>query len=236
LTYQGEGKNGEYKVPLLDLMNASDSLVKIEIDITAASALAFSGALAVSANASTSPDYDSEWMAFLKRLEQPSTGYALELPAGKTTFTIEIPVAYRKDVNVQYGEFQIQFWYSGSAPATVTITEIRATVEAGAPVPTTPTPTQPVVPTTPVVVPTTPVPTAPQEQWPAPTVKGDVNSSGNIDIADVILLSKYLVGTATLTNQQKANANVESPTVQTLDVNDVFKLVQYIALIIPNLD
>jgi mannan endo-1,4-beta-mannosidase len=66
----------------------------------------------------------------------------------------------------------------------------------------------------------------------APKLLGDVNDDSKVDIADVILLSRYLVGTAQLTPQQRANANVESPQNPDIDVNDTFKIVQYVANII----
>jgi hypothetical protein len=69
-----------------------------------------------------------------------------------------------------------------------------------------------------------------------PTLKGDVDLSGKVDIGDVILLAKFLVGTETLTAQQKANANVENPASPAIDVNDNFKIVQYIANFLPSFD
>jgi hypothetical protein len=127
------------------------------------------------------------------------------------------------------------------------------------PVPTTPAPTvpggdptQPIIPTTPVdstqpVIPTTPVdPTQPNvPTGPTPTVPvgedttpvgfvptyGDVNLDTKVDIADVILLAKYLVGTTALNGMQKANANCDYN--DSIDVNDNFKIVQYIANFIP---
>jgi hypothetical protein len=142
---------------------------------------------------------------------------------------------------------------------TATPTPTQTTTPTNTPLITTPLPsingTTPAPTTTPYVQSPTPVPTysaptpTPQittptitdvneysSDWGVPTLKGDVNSDGSVDIADVILLSKYLVGKSTLTNQQKANANVESSSTQSLDVNDTFKIVQYIAKIITVLD
>jgi hypothetical protein len=73
----------------------------------------------------------------------------------------------------------------------------------------------------------------PNGNYPVPppidVLLGDVNKDGKVDIADVILLSRFLVGNAELSSEQKLNANVENRTDATIDVNDTFKIVQYIA-------
>jgi aryl-phospho-beta-D-glucosidase BglC (GH1 family) len=107
-------------------------------------------------------------------------------------------------------------------------------------VPTTATPSAtPTVSNSSAVPTTTPAPTSviptPTSDKVEPTLKGDVDNSGKVDIGDVILLSKFLVNTATLTPVQKANANVEAPETDAIDVNDCFKIVQYIANIITSL-
>jgi hypothetical protein len=93
--------------------------------------------------------------------------------------------------------------------------------------------------TTPVPTGTTPKPSDTTATTPKPsgttvkvepTVVGDVDDNGKVDIGDVILLSKYLVGTADLNAQQKANADTTKD--GEVDVTDNFKIVQFIANII----
>jgi len=60
-------------------------------------------------------------------------------------------------------------------------------------------------------------------------IRGDVNSDGKVDIADVIILSKHLVGAADLTPTQRAAANVTQKPDGTIDVTDVLMIVRYLA-------
>ena len=57
---------------------------------------------------------------------------------------------------------------------------------------------------------TQPQQTQPQQQITAVSKYGDVNEDGTVDIMDVIILNKFLLGGKTLSNQAKANADVNA--------------------------
>ena len=101
---------------------------------------------------------------------------------------------------------------------------------SGAPAPTTPTettaPTDPAD-TTEATDPTAPLPTFtdPTDEYGA-VVYGDVDESGIVDILDVIAVNKSLLGGLTLSDQGKANADVDhNKSVDTTDALNILKAV-----------
>lgn len=134
-------------------------------------------------------------------------------PNGDGTFTVE----YTNKNN--YASVDFYVWW----PKTATIVEVIKTVAGTSqdptqPQPTDPQPTQP-QPTDPQ--PTQPQPTDPQPTQPQPTDPttptsgnvtkyGDTNCDGEVDILDVIMLNKSLLGSATLSPNGAANADVDA--------------------------
>ena len=56
------------------------------------------------------------------------------------------------------------------------------------------------------------------------TLYGDVNVDGSVDILDVMLINKYLLGTAELSEQGKKNADVDDNKV--IDTNDSLNILK----------
>jgi len=68
--------------------------------------------------------------------------------------------------------------------------------------------------------------------WPNPTMKGDVNVDGSVDVADIMQLMMFLSGQMDLSNQAKANANVHEPNVQAITPSDGATILQMLAKVI----
>ena len=87
----------------------------------------------------------------------------------------------------------------------------------------------------PTEMPTTEIPTT------EPTVPtsenapeyGDINLDSTVNIMDVILINKYLLGSATLDDAQKANADVNNDS--TIDSTDSLNLLKFIVELLPTL-
>ena len=98
----------------------------------------------------------------------------------------------------------------------------------GAPAPTTPTETTaPTDPSAPTTDPTAPIPTFtdPTDEFGA-VVYGDVDENGIVDIMDVIAVNKSLLGSQSLSDQGKANADIDhSKSVDTTDALNILKAV-----------
>lgn len=61
----------------------------------------------------------------------------------------------------------------------------------------------------------------------AVTSYGDVNEDGDVNILDVMLINKYLLGTAELSEQGKKNADVDANgTIDTTDSLNILKCCQ----------
>ncbi|MBQ4464849.1 MAG: dockerin type I repeat-containing protein [Oscillospiraceae bacterium] len=73
-------------------------------------------------------------------------------------------------------------------------------------------------------------PTAPQ----AAPMAGDVNDDGKIDIMDVIALNKHLLGSGTLSDRSKLNADVDKNGVT--DTTDSLNILKFVVELIPSFD
>ena len=71
------------------------------------------------------------------------------------------------------------------------------------------------------------------ETKPEPTVYGDTNSDNTVDIMDVIALNKYLLGSASLSEAAKVNADVDCNTI--LDSTDSLNILKYVVDLIHSL-
>ncbi len=92
-------------------------------------------------------------------------------------------------------------------------------------------PTEPPTTQAPTTEPPTTQPTTTQPTTqPSNRVAGDVNEDGNVNIADVILLNRALLGDATLSEQAKVNANVDG--MATLEANDSLTILKAIVELI----
>lgn len=60
---------------------------------------------------------------------------------------------------------------------------------------------------------------------------GNVNEDDSVDILDVILINKYLLGSASLTNTQKANADVDVNS--EIDATDSLNILKFVVKMIP---
>ena len=80
----------------------------------------------------------------------------------------------------------------------------------------------------PTTVPPTTVP--PTTGTPGTRILGDANCNGEVNVADVVVLNKYLAGVegATLEDQGKINAEVDNPTTDVTKVDLTYKDSQYI--------
>ena len=66
-----------------------------------------------------------------------------------------------------------------------------------------------------------------------PTLYGDINLDGNIDLTDAILLNKAIASAVQLNDQQAANANCDN--IPGLDVNDSIVLLKFLVQLVPAL-
>ena len=214
-------------------VKSGDKISKVEINITAKSGEIGKWQGAFGSSTSVAPGYWTQ-----------SDDMTQVINSKSGTITWDVDAATSSIIQVDYdGQLKFGIWwidctqftidsikvYTGNSSSVTTASTTKATTTTSR----TTTTTRRTTASTTKATTTTTKTTGTQPNWPEATLYGDVNLDGAIDLTDAVLLNKAIAGSVSLSDQQKANANVCTDI--GLSANDSMALLKFLVRLVDNL-
>ena len=214
-------------------VKSGDKISKVEINITAKSGEIGKWQGAFGSSTSVAPGYWTQ-----------SDDMTQVINSKSGTITWDVDAATSSIIQVDYdGQLKFGIWwidctqftidsikvYTGNSGSVTTASTTKATTTTSR----TTTTTRRTTASTTKATTTTTKTTGTQPNWPEATLYGDVNLDGAIDLTDAVLLNKAIAGSVSLSDQQKANANVCTDI--GLSANDSMALLKFLVRLVDNL-
>ena len=214
-------------------VKSGDKVTKVEVNITAKSGEIGKWQGAFGSSTSVAPGYWTQ-----------SDDMTQVINSKSGTITWDVDAATSSIIQVDYdGQLKFGIWwidctqftidsikvYTGNSSSVTTASTTKATTTTSR----TTTTTRRTTASTTKATTTTTKTTGTQPNWPEATLYGDVNLDGAIDLTDAVLLNKAIAGSVSLSDQQKANANVCTDI--GLSANDSMALLKFLVRLVDNL-
>ena len=214
-------------------VKSGDKVTKVEVNITAKSGEIGKWQGAFGSSTSVAPGYWTQ-----------SDDMTQVINSKSGTITWDVDAATSSIIQVDYdGQLKFGIWwidctqftidsikvYTGNSGSVTTASTTKATTTTSR----TTTTTRRTTASTTKATTTTTKTTGTQPNWPEATLYGDVNLDGAIDLTDAVLLNKAIAGSVSLSDQQKANANVCTDI--GLSANDSMALLKFLVRLVDNL-